>query len=391
MTRDWFRPKPSSSHARANPTPGLGSQNRDSSKRPIGTPQVTPFVSSRRRGHNTARAAATGSSAPATIRMAVCGVNCQMAGNCLAEIPLASHTMPWTDSRKAQASGCSAWPRLAPTRWLTVMMTAVAQAPITPMGSHRNVARVASKRIQASSRSSCMRSGDRPRQIRAAPAMAIKRPLRNRRITSGPSAYTTAAISSTKKLALANDVELDRPKMMRICPANAMAVPHCRQKGPASLRSTATPAAHSTRPATSAPPSEVMKPENATNTSSSKVASQALRPSRHCTYQGGSARGTAAGASCATGAPESAGSTALPADALAGSASAAGRAGEESAPSRRSQRAARTASAMSSAASGRAAQTPGSRRHSHSPTTRSDTQMTPAASMARMTRSRRPR
>ncbi|KAG1372202.1 hypothetical protein G6F60_015617 [Rhizopus arrhizus] len=64
-------------------------------------------------------------------------------------------------------------------------------------------------------------------------------------------------------------------------------------------------------------------PETPTKTSSSRVASQALRPSRHCPYQGGSACGMAAGANCATGAPESAGSTALPAEAAAGSASAA--------------------------------------------------------------------
>ncbi|MCY1536553.1 hypothetical protein D9M68_720130 [compost metagenome] len=170
----------------------------------------------------------------------------------------------------------------------------------------------------------------------------------------------------------------------------AMAVPHWRQKGPASLRSTATPAAHSTRPATSAPSSVVITPEKATNTSSSRVASQALRPSRHCTYQGGSAC-AGAEANCATGAPASAGSTALPADAAAGSASAAATGAGGSAPSRRSQRAAQTASAISSAASGRAAHTPGSSRSSHSPTTRSDTQITPAASIARMTKSRRPR
>ena len=171
----------------------------------------------------------------------------------------------------------------------------------------------------------------------------------------------------------------------------AMAVPHCRQNGPASLRSTATPTAQSTRPATSAPLSVVMRLENATNSKRSRVASHADRPSRHCTYQGGSARGTAAGANCATGALDSAGSTALPAEAPAGSASAAGTGTGASLLMPRSHRAATTASAISKAASGSAAHAPGSSRHSHSPTTRSDTQMTPAANMARMTRSRRPR
>lgn len=171
-----------------------------------------------------------------------------------------------------------------------------------------------------------------------------------------------------------------------------MAVPHWRQNGPASLRSTATPAAHSTRPATSAPSSELMMPEKATNTSSSNVASQALRPRMHCTYQGGSVCGTAGGATWATGSPASAGSTALPAEAAAGSASAGAAAATRGGwASPRSQRAAQTPSAISSAARGRAAQTPGSSRSSHSPTMRSETQMAPAASMARMTRSRRPR
>ncbi|CUJ96993.1 Uncharacterised protein [Achromobacter sp. 2789STDY5608615] len=180
--------------------------------------------------------------------------------------------------------------------------------------------------------------------------------------------------------------------MMRIWPANAMAVPHWRQNGPVSLRSTATPAAHSTRPATSAPSSELIMPEKATNASSSSVDSQALSARMHCTYQGGSVCGTAGGASCATGLPASPGSTALPAEAAAGSASAgAATAACGPAARPRSQRAAQTASAISSAASGRAAQMPGSSRSSHSPTIRSDTQMTPATSIARMTRSRRPR
>ena len=86
-------------------------------------------------------------------------------------------------------------------------------------------------------------------------------------------------------------------------PAKAIAVPHCRQNGPASLRNTATPAAHSTSPATSAPSCVLTIWDKPMNNSSSSVASQALRPSRHCTYQGASAAGVAGGATWATGSP----------------------------------------------------------------------------------------
>ncbi|MOA26494.1 hypothetical protein D3C78_1472910 [compost metagenome] len=110
-----------------------------------------------------------------------------MAGRCRAETPPASHTMPCTDSRNAQASGCSAWSRLAPPRWPRVRITAVAQAPITAMGSHTTLDKAGSKSSHASSRSSRIIWGDKPRQIRLAPAPAISRPDRKRRITSGPS------------------------------------------------------------------------------------------------------------------------------------------------------------------------------------------------------------
>ncbi|MNV46748.1 hypothetical protein D3C71_1385930 [compost metagenome] len=106
--RNWFSPKPSNSQASAKPTPGLGSQNSARTSRAIGTPQVTPAVSTWRRGHSTAIAAAAGSSAPATSSKAPWGFSCHMAGRCRAEMPPASHTMPCTDSRKAHASGSSA-------------------------------------------------------------------------------------------------------------------------------------------------------------------------------------------------------------------------------------------------------------------------------------------
>ena len=70
---------------------------------------------------------------------------------------------------------------------------------------------------------------------------------------SVPSTYTATARASTNRQALVNDVESDIPKMTSSSPAKAIAVPHCRQNGPAS-RNTATPAAHSTSPATSALP-----------------------------------------------------------------------------------------------------------------------------------------
>lgn len=134
-----------------------------------------------------------------------------MAGSCSTDSPLASHTMPCTDSRKAQASGCSAWPRLPPHRCARVRITAVAHAPVTAIGSQTKAARAMSKSSRASSRSSRSSSGARMRQIRPAPARAISPPLRKRRITSGPSAYTAVAISSTNRQALANEVELDMP------------------------------------------------------------------------------------------------------------------------------------------------------------------------------------
>ena len=304
-------------------------------------------------------------------------------------MPPASHTMHCTDSRKAQASGASARARGLASRRLRLKATAAPQAPVTAMGSHRKAARAESKRHRASNRFSSTSAGDRPRQISPAAAPAISRPLRKRRMRSVPSTYTATARASTNRQALVNDVESDIPKMTSSSPAKAIAVPHCRQNGPASLRSTATPAAHSTSPATSAPSCVLTIWDKPMNSSSSSVASQALRPSRHCTYQGASAAGVAGGVTWATGSPAGAGSTGLPAEALAGSASAAGAAVLPSAASPRSQRAAQTASAMSNAARGSAAQAPGSSRSSHSPTTRRETQITPAASMARMTRSRR--
>ena len=98
------------------------------------------------------------------------------------------------------------------------------------------------------------------------------------------------------------------------------------------------------------------------NNSSSSVASQALRPSRHCTYQGASAAGVAGGATWATGSP------AGPGPRIAGR----GADGLGIGRRRRPRRPARAASARpdrlghEQGGRGSAAQAPGSSRSSHS-------------------------
>src|SRR5690606_32795945 len=178
--------------------------------------------------------------------------------------------------------------RVRARRCPTQKAAAAVQPPATATGSHTKVACKVSKSSHISNRSLLIRPGNSPNQLGPASASATIQALRNRNSASGAKAYTAAPSNSTKAQALDSDAESERPNATRIWPAKPRAVAHWRQKGPASVRSTATAPAQSTSPTTRAPCSVCTRPETARKTSSSRVLSQALRPSRPCTYQAGS-------------------------------------------------------------------------------------------------------